>query len=112
MDSLRCQRDPARKHGDPLTQGEPCSGDRQPLGERSVNLGDGIGGERAFDLELGVELLGPQGVHLAGGEAAAEQRPVCFDEAEDLVHRHAGLGECPHDLDLFEYPVDEFGAVA
>ena len=77
-----------------------------------MDLGDGVGGEGAFCLELGVELLGPEGVHVAGSEVAAEQRPVGFDEAKDTVHRHAGLEDFTHDVDLFEYPVDELGAVA
>ena len=77
-----------------------------------MNLGDHVGWEGAFFLELGIELLRPHCLHAAGAEGAADEWPVGFDEAEHSVDRDIAVQQAADDVELLEDSVDGPGAVA
>ena len=88
------------------------SGRCEREGEFAMSVDHGRGGQRAFLLQLQVELVGPQGLHASGGERAPDQGPVSVDEAEHATDRYVSVEQSAHYLDLLEHPVDEPGAVA
>ena len=77
-----------------------------------MDVVDGFGGQRPFRLELGIQLLGPEGLHVARGEAPSDQGPVRFDEAKhasdrDVVgKRRANRVALPTFVQQFEGPLD------
>ena len=62
----------------------------------SVDHADDLGRQLAAGLELGVELLGPQHLHPSSCEAATEQWPVRFAEAQHASHLHLGVEKSAH----------------
>jgi hypothetical protein len=69
-------------------------------------------GNQALGGEPRVELPGPEDLDAAGGEGAADERPVSLDEAEDAGDWDAIAHDGADDVDLFENAVDELGLVA
>lgn len=74
-------------------------------------------------LKLWIQLLGPEDLHALGGECAADEGPVGFDEAQDSVDgyppvrsswtfRSVGVEDVLDDIDLLADSLDHLGAVA
>src|SRR4051794_9018366 len=74
--------------------------------EAPVNLCESLVWQRADRFQPRIQPLGPQRLDAPGCERAADQRPVGLDEAEHPVDGEIATHDAPHDLDLFNNPVD------